>query len=68
MRRAFFEECSVEPSSSKASDWLVIMLKAPELPFSEGGPEEEKAQPFLEDQRLAFFFTALNLRRCLKLS
>ena len=44
------------------------MCTAPDLPFLEGGPEEEEAPCFLEDQRLAFFFTALNLRRCLKLS
>ena len=61
-----FEGCSVE-LSSRASD-VMIMWTAADLAFlAGGGPEEEEAPPFL-DQRFAFFFTSLNLRRCLKLS
>jgi hypothetical protein len=39
---------------------FVIFRMITDLPFLGGGPEEEEAPFFLEDQRLVFF-TALNL-------
>ena len=45
------------------------MFTAPDLAFLAGaGPEEEEEAPLLLDQRLAFFFFVLNLRRFWKLS